>query len=97
LIWSEEFSLMRTAPGIAIAAFTAAAAPSQAAVVYPWCTTGAGMDFGGVNCGFMTFEQCMATARGNGQHCQPNPLYQATAQPQPKPNPRKRSATNPPP
>jgi hypothetical protein len=73
---------MRSALVIAIAALAVAATPSGAVVLYPWCTSGAGHDWGAVNCGFSTFEQCMATARGNGQSCQPNPLYQG---PQAKP------------
>ncbi len=42
---------------------------------YPWCTSGAMQEYGAVNCGFSTFEQCLATARGNGQSCGPNPHY----------------------
>ena len=42
---------------------------------YPWCTSGAGNEFGAVNCGFSTFEQCLASARGNGQSCGQNPFY----------------------
>jgi Protein of unknown function (DUF3551) len=79
---------MRILRGIAIAVLLIANAPCDAVVIYPWCTTGAGHDFGGINCGFNTFEQCLQTARGNGQHCQPNPLYQ----PSPKPSkPHKRN------
>jgi Protein of unknown function (DUF3551) len=41
---------------------------------YPWCAiydvTG-----GATNCGFVTFEQCMETARGLGSLCQPNTQY----------------------
>jgi hypothetical protein len=56
----------------------AGAAPrsvSPAAMNYPWCTSGAGHEFGGVNCGFVSLEQCLETARGNGQSCNPNPFY----------------------
>ena len=43
---------------------------------YPWCAYyGSGDDGGGTNCGFITFEQCMATARGLGSNCQPNTQY----------------------
>ena len=52
-----------------------AASPASGAPVYPWCTTGAGHDFGARNCGFVSFEQCMQTARGNGQNCERNPFY----------------------
>ena len=55
--------------------------PGNAYVYYPWCTTGAGHEFGARNCGFTTFEQCMATARGNGQMCEPNPFRTDAAAP----------------
>ncbi len=40
---------------------------------YPWCAN-YGRD-GGSNCGFSTFEQCMATVSGIGGSCDPNPFY----------------------
>ena len=40
---------------------------------YPWCAYYSGK--GGTNCGFITFEQCMDTARGLGSFCQPNTQY----------------------
>jgi len=43
---------------------------------YPWCAYySGGAASGGTNCGFMTFEQCMETARGLGSLCQPNTQY----------------------
>jgi hypothetical protein len=45
-------------------------------ITYPWCTSGAGQEYGSVNCGFSTFEQCLDSARGNGQSCGPNPFYE---------------------
>jgi hypothetical protein len=41
---------------------------------------------GGWDCGYYTFEQCMATARGLGGSCAPNPwaIYAA-----PNPPPRR--------
>src|SRR5262245_16147942 len=88
-----EEGRVRTFQGVAVVAFAAAVSASgQAAPVYPWCTTGAGHDFGAVNCGFVTFEQCMETARGNGQHCAPNPNYQAPTQPRPKPPRRSKTS-----
>jgi hypothetical protein len=43
---------------------------------YPWCAYySKGDDGGGTNCGFTTFEQCMETARGLGNLCQPNTQY----------------------
>jgi len=48
------------------------AAPA-AAQNYPWC------EFigspGGTNCGFISFEQCMESARGNGGSCRQNTQY----------------------
>jgi hypothetical protein len=41
---------------------------------YPWCAYYSGYG-GGTNCGFITFEQCMATAAGLGRNCQPNTQY----------------------
>ena len=40
---------------------------------YPWCSNF--HDGAGTNCGFSTYEQCMATARGSGGYCAPNNLY----------------------
>jgi uncharacterized protein DUF3551 len=45
---------------------------------YPWCAYyNFGQDGGGAtNCGWATFEQCLATVRGIGGSCGPNPQYQ---------------------
>ena len=53
---------------------------------YPWCAYYSGRSGGGTNCGFMTFQQCMDTARGLGSNCQPNTQYQ----PPPGPHPLKK-------
>ena len=46
------------------------------AVEYPWCLYYGGSGLGGgTNCGFSTFEQCLATLHGNGGICTQNPLY----------------------
>ena len=42
---------------------------------YPWCAYYSGKGGGGTNCGFITFEQCMATARGLGSFCYRNTQY----------------------
>jgi Protein of unknown function (DUF3551) len=48
------------------------------AVEYPWCLYYGGSGLGGgTNCGFTTFEQCLATLRGNGGICSQNPFYAA--------------------
>ena len=42
---------------------------------YPWCLTSGG--FGATNCGFSTFEQCLATRQGAGGFCNQNTQYQS--------------------
>ncbi len=60
---------------IAIAAMMALARPA-AAIEYPWCAQYGGMDGdGGRNCGFVSYEQCMETARGMGGFCERNLFY----------------------
>jgi hypothetical protein len=66
---------------LAMAAFAAASAfapPPAQAVEYPWCAQygGRGGD-GGRNCGFVSFEQCMATVSGAGGYCERNSMYRA--------------------
>ena len=52
---------------------------------YPWCAIySGGMGGGGTNCGFITFEQCMGTARGLGSFCQPNTQYVPPPGPHPQ-------------
>jgi hypothetical protein len=45
---------------------------------YPWCAiySDGGAAGGGTNCGFISFEQCMATANGLGSFCYRNTQYQ---------------------
>jgi hypothetical protein len=49
---------------------------------YPWCAVYGGRDGGGQNCGFSTFEQCMATLSGMGGFCNRNTQYVPGAGPQ---------------
>jgi hypothetical protein len=43
---------------------------------YKWCAEYGGGDMGGgVNCGFVTIDQCRATISGIGGTCSPNPFY----------------------
>jgi len=51
----------------------ALAAPAAAQNNFPWCANFA--DGAGVNCGFSSYEQCMATARGSGGSCSENDMY----------------------
>jgi Protein of unknown function (DUF3551) len=50
------------------------AAPVAAQTNYPWCSNFAD-GFGGTNCGFVSYEQCMATVRGSGGFCNKNDMY----------------------
>jgi hypothetical protein len=62
---------------LGIFAATLCIAQPAGAQDYPWC---AYYDFGGhggaTNCGFATFQQCLATVSGVGGSCGPNPMYQ---------------------
>ena len=51
-------------------------APSkaQAQSNYPWCAV-YGNGFGGTNCGFVSFKQCMETVWGIGGFCELNNWY----------------------
>jgi Protein of unknown function (DUF3551) len=45
---------------------------TESASAAPWCTEYGGARGGGSNCGFYSFEQCMANAWGNGGFCRRN-------------------------
>jgi hypothetical protein len=45
-----------------------------------WCAQG--IKGGGTNCGFYSYEQCMAAVSGNGGFCQRNPFSSSSAEPQ---------------
>lgn len=66
--------------------FLAALATGAAAEakVYPWCVF---YDPSTYNCGFMSYQQCMETARGNGGICRPNPFEAPRPQQQRRPKP----------
>jgi len=60
-----------------------AAAGGAQAQNYPWCAQYSGKNGGGMNCGFVSFEQCLATVRGIGGFCIANNTYQPPAGPHP--------------
>src|SRR5580658_6607262 len=69
---ATRFSLI----AIAIIAATSAMTMRAEAQDYPWCAQYSG-DFGGtMNCGFVSFNQCMDTVRGMGGFCIENNTYQ---------------------
>jgi len=61
---------------------------------YPWCVYYGGDD-GGRNCGFISFEQCMETARGAGGDCRRNTQYQPPPGPHRHPQAQPKSNPNP--
>jgi Protein of unknown function (DUF3551) len=65
--------LIRT--GVVFSAIVVATPIAARAQNYPWCSSF--HDGAGTNCGFSTYEQCMATARGSGGYCAPNNSYVA--------------------
>jgi hypothetical protein len=71
---------------LAVCVMTAGIGPPAQAQDYPWCAQFSGL--GGTNCGFTTFEQCMATLAGIGGFCNANTQYVAPGG-QPAPRARK--------
>ena len=68
-----------------IAATTVFNTPTKAQN-YPWCAIySGGAVSGGTNCGFVSFEQCMDTARGLGSFCYRNTQYVPPPGPHPYP------------
>ena len=51
------------------------AATPAAAREYPWC---ARYDWSTTNCGFVSFQQCLATISGIGGRCEQNPRFVAS-------------------
>jgi hypothetical protein len=58
---------------LGLLALASIATPAFAQSNYPWCSNFS--DGAGVNCGFSSYEQCMATARGSGGTCEKNDWY----------------------
>ncbi len=48
---------------------------ARANIEYPWCAVYSGDAGGASNCGFTTWQQCMATVSGIGGFCEPNQFY----------------------
>lgn len=68
----------------------ASASPAQAQN-YPWCAQYSGDMGGAMNCGFVSFDQCMETVRGMGGFCIQNNTYRPpvparSARPQRRPH-----------
>ena len=73
---------------LVLAAGIAGLAAPAAAQNYPWCAV---LNTGDAsyNCGFVSFEQCLATVRGIGGTCMVNTTYN----PNPAATPRPRGQT----
>ncbi len=79
---------------ILLAAMSSFSQPAAAAIEYPWCVQyGGGPNGGGRNCGFVSYEQCMMTARGAGGSCETNGFFPGSASDQ-RQRPRKRHSSN---
>jgi hypothetical protein len=74
---------------VAAAAISSFAEPAAAAIEYPWCVQYSGRGGGGRNCGFVSYDQCMMTARGAGGMCEPNLFYPGRAEQPPRPHKRR--------
>ena len=59
---------------LAFAAFMQSGGIAQARE-YPWC---ARYDWTTYNCGFVSYNQCLATISGVGGRCEPNPRFVAS-------------------
>jgi Protein of unknown function (DUF3551) len=77
-----------------LAAFSSTGSTPARAQNYPWCEyLGGGMGGGGGrNCGFISYEQCMESARGNGSDCRRNTQYEPPPGDHPPAVPGKRKA-----
>lgn len=59
-----------------VVAFAFGGGTPASAQNYPWCAYySGGLGGGGTNCGFVSFEQCMATVSGVGGVCMRNTQF----------------------
>jgi hypothetical protein len=79
---------------LSVVAATASAGTPAQAQNYPWCEYLGGGDAGGGgrNCGFISFEQCMESARGMGNDCRINTQYVPPPGEHPQAAPAKRKS-----
>lgn len=61
---------------------------------YPWCAQYSGNMGGSMNCGFVSFDQCMETVRGMGGFCIVNNTYQPPARATPTQRQKHHAAKN---
>jgi hypothetical protein len=82
---------MRQALALGVFLAVMGAAAGAKAQNYPWCEYLSGEMGGARNCGFISFEQCMASAWGNGGDCRINTTYT----PPPGPHDQMRAGASP--
>jgi hypothetical protein len=64
------------AASLGLLAAAGSAPPAEALIIYPWCAHYNGRGGGGApSCGFVTFQQCMATVSGTQGTCEVNPWW----------------------
>jgi hypothetical protein len=73
---------------LATAIVTASIATRAQAQNYPWCAQYSGAMGGAMNCGFSTFQQCLADVSGIGGFCEANDTYQPPAAPRRRGHPK---------
>jgi hypothetical protein len=67
---------MRVIVAALLTLIAVSAANTAQADPYRWCAVyGGGDNGGGVNCYFLTLEQCRAAVSGTGGFCEPNQFY----------------------
>jgi uncharacterized protein DUF3551 len=84
----EEVVMRTMATAMMAVAWLAIGASAGEARTYPWCAT-YNDTYGSRNCGFSTFQQCLATVSGIGGFCGQNPLFQPGFDPAPRRKPRR--------
>ena len=62
--------------GFSVLALVAGNNAARAEITYPWCAEYGGRDGAGRNCGFWTYQQCLAALSGNNSgYCIANSMY----------------------
>jgi hypothetical protein len=67
--------VMRIIAAVLISAAALAWSAPVSAREYPWCAFYGFFGDDGTNCGFDTFQQCLATIHGVGGTCRENPMF----------------------
>jgi hypothetical protein len=72
---NEEAEMKPVVLMLAVIAMTSVAGARAEAQNYPWCAYYGGQMGGSSNCGFVSFQQCLATLSGMGGFCDRNTQY----------------------